>query len=245
MRYELGRGPAKQGFYQCNWDVLSVYSDEPDSDSDEGGSVVDSTTNYMAQNETGEQGIYECDAESDDELDKYCGPVGSRNLRNITPTEVMTPGDAKDEERGASSRQSSLESSGSATGLALRTDETAESRSIHINASWHGPMSKPAVKRGWPAKRRAQKSAAVGTQTNISVDGEGKWIGIDQVKEEIDPFVFSDDDISGENDSDDDGFDDDLIEDDIEYTDGEISAIAKQKATPDDTGFHGLRPARG
>ena len=79
-----------------------------------------------------------------------------------------------------------------------------------------------------------QKSAAVGTQTNISVDGEGKWIGIDKEKEEIDPFVFSDDDISDddcfddaiESDSDDDGFDDAIMEDDIKYTDGEIRAIA-------------------
>ena len=95
-----------------------------------------------------------------------------------------------------------------------------------------------------------QKSAAVATQTTISVDGEGKWIGIDQEKEEIDPFVFSDDDISDddgfddaiESDSDDDGFDDAIMEDDIKYTDGEIRAIAKQKAIPDDEGFMECNP---
>ena len=59
--------------------------------------------------------------------------------------------------------------------------------------------------------RDIRKSVTVGTQADLSIDGEGKWIGVDQVKEGIDPLVFSDDDISGENDSDDDGFDDDIL----------------------------------
>ena len=41
-QYELGRGPVKQGFYQCNWDVLSVCSDESDDESDECCSLADS-----------------------------------------------------------------------------------------------------------------------------------------------------------------------------------------------------------
>ena len=48
-----------------------------------------------------------------------------------------------------------------------------------------------------------QRNINVGTQTDISVNGEGTWIGTDQVKEDIDPFVFSDNDISDEDDSDD------------------------------------------
>ena len=87
-----------------------------------------------------------------------------------------------------------------------------------------------------------QTGVTVGTQTDTSVNDEGTWIGIHQAKEEIDPFVFSDDEISGENASEDDGFDDDLIGDDIEYTDGEIRAIAKQKAIPDDEGFMDCNP---
>ena len=48
----------------------------------------------------------------------------------------------------------------------------------------------------------SKRGVTVGMQTDVSADGEGKWIGIDQVKEDIDPFVFSDDDMSSEDDDD-------------------------------------------
>ena len=77
-----------------------------------------------------------------------------------------------------------------------------------------------------------QSGVTMGTQADISVNGEGKWIGIDQAKEDIDPLVFSDDDISGEDDS-----DDHIAEDEVKLTEGEIRAIIKQKSIPDENGF--------
>ena len=59
-----------------------------------------------------------------------------------------------------------------------------------------------------------QRNVSVGTQTEISISDEGKWIDVDQAEEEIDPFTHSDDDIP---------------DDDVELSAGEIRAIIKQK----------------
>ena len=166
VRYELGKGPAKQSLYQCKWDVLSVCSDEPDSDSDECVSIVGGTVNHMAEYETDEQGFYECERDDESDDEECCGLIDSEDEEDTLhiPANRLTAHQRDRRElrlarelanKGASRRQSSLESSGSATGLALRTDETAEARNYDHHAVWQGSMSKPAVKRGWPAKRRA------------------------------------------------------------------------------------------
>ena len=77
----------KQGFYQCNWDVLDV------------------------------------GAESESESEQ--------------PVDVNNPYDQF----------------GSATGSALRTDESAKSRSQHHDAQWQGLMTKPVERHGWPTRR--------------------------------------------------------------------------------------------
>jgi hypothetical protein len=79
VRYELGKGPNKQSLYQCNWDVLSVCSDEPDSDSDECVSIVGSTVNHMAEYETGEQGVYECECDDESDDEECCGLIDSED----------------------------------------------------------------------------------------------------------------------------------------------------------------------
>ena len=45
-----------------------------------------------------------------------------------------------------------------------------------------------------------ERTVDMGTQTDISISGEGKWIDTDQAEEEeIDPFIYSDDDITDDN----------------------------------------------
>ena len=77
----------KQGFYQCNWEVLSM-------------------------------------AES--------GSESAMTIEENNPYDMF----------------------GSAIESALRTDESAESRSQHHDAQWQGLMTKPVERHGWPARRR-------------------------------------------------------------------------------------------
>ena len=108
-------------------------------------------------------------------------------------------------------------------------------------------MSKPAGTRGLTVKRTVrrlpyklidgQRNINVGTQNDISLNGEGTWIGLDQAKEAIDLFSFSDDNISDRDDS-----NDDIPEDDIKLTEGEIRAIIKQKGIPDQDFFMECNP---
>ena len=92
----------KQGFYQCNWDVLSMSTSESGS---------------------------------------------AMTIEEGNPYNMF----------------------GSAIESALRTDESAESRSKHHDALWQGLMTKPVERRGWPAKRRTAKRNDKGTQTDITI----------------------------------------------------------------------------
>ena len=60
------------------------------------------------------------------------------------------------------------------------------------------PTTKPAYARGWPTKRRPRRTAAScvdrGTQTELSINGDGKWVSDVVLEKEINPYVFSDDD---------------------------------------------------
>ena len=67
-----------------------------------------------------------------------------------------------------------------------------------------------------------QRNVSVGTQTDISISGEGKRIDNDPAEEEIDPFTFSDDD--------------------IDMTEGEVKAIRKQSSVPDAESFTECNP---
>ena len=66
-----------------------------------------------------------------------------------------------------------------------------------------------------------------GTQTGISISGEGKWIDNDPAEEEIEPFIFSVDDSP---------------DDDIDLTEGEAKAILKQKSVPHAEDFMECNP---
>ena len=68
----------------------------------------------------------------------------------------------------------------------------------------------------------SRRTVDLGTQTDISISGEGKWIDYDPAEEEIDPFVFSDDD--------------------IDLTEGEVKAILKQQIVPDTEGSMECNP---
>ena len=106
MRTQAGKtstAAPKQGFYQCNWEVLSVGAESES----EGEKTADMTNPY----------------------DKF----------------------------------------GSAVGLALRTDESAKSRSQDQEAQWRGLMTKPVRRHGWPVRRRESKRRDVATQTDITV----------------------------------------------------------------------------
>ena len=79
-----------------------------------------------------------------------------------------------------------------------------------------------------------QKSATVATQTTVSVDGEGKWAGIDQDEEEIDTVVFSGDDILDDDEIIDlevtdpdlnDGINFEFIESDVEFIESDVEFI--------------------
>ena len=136
---------------------------------------------------------------------------------------------------------------GSAVGSALRTDETAESRSKSLDATWQGSMSKPIQK--WPARRRSIWSCGAkpgkngiwtrdqGSQTEESVQHN--------VEVERTPNNEEDDEViscATSEDEDDRDSDDENSDVDISLTPGEVKARMLQDATPDNDGFCECNP---
>lgn len=123
---------------------------------------------------------------------------------------------------------------GSAVGSALRTDETAVSRSKSIDAIWQGSMSKPVQR--WPTRRRSswtcgatQNTAGIWTreQESQTEDSMQQSASEDKV---VTPDIPSEDG------------DCHLDDADIHLTAGEIRARKLQNATPDEEGFFECNP---
>ena len=154
---------------------------------------------------------------------------------------------------------------GSATGLALRTDESAKSRSHKHDAEWQGQLTKPTVRRGWPSRRRTKRVRDQGVQTDITLedfkDPRLPGIGNIETEEEViscsdsgeepvkpDKELGAEEEESGEavscdeseSDYGEKNMDDD--ETNVELTPGERDARRMQNETADGDGFYDCNP---